>query len=302
MECPNDNENKLGFNKFKDGNGNIYYYDYNYDVVFLYDGHASVIEKNEDGVPVKTFNTHPAAIQYLLSKKSKNDSNKKVLAGTEDMPWSGMNYPIWWNTQPSNVPLGLTTFDEATMKSMGWIPSKWGGGIVYQKDLERMAFYKDGVASYWSNFNSGGVTQTWPSVEDAIRWLWKNKNTSNIQSSKEVPYSGLDYKIYYNSVYSKVPKNQSVVLIPEDKQTMKSMGFVEYVDTTAGLAFNVMYEKSDTKEKAFFFASGRASYWQDQDGPHYFNTPKELMQFLWDKYAPNIQEGSLRDYLRKWLI
>ena len=302
VELSSDNENKLGFNKFKDGNGNIYYYDYNYDVVFLYDGHASVIEKNEDGVPVKTFNTHPAAIQYLLSKKSKNDSNKKVLAGTEDMPWSGMNYPIWWNTQPSNVPLGLTTFDEATMKSMGWIPSKWGGGIVYQKDLERMAFYKDGVASYWSNFNSGGVTQTWPSVEDAIRWLWKNKNTSNIQSSKEVPYSGLDYKIYYNSVYSKVPKNQSVVLIPEDKQTMKSMGFVEYVDTTAGLAFNVMYEKSDTKEKAFFFASGRASYWQDQDGPHYFNTPKELMQFLWDKYAPNIQEGSLRDYLRKWLI
>jgi hypothetical protein len=115
-----------------------------------------------------------------------------------------------------------------------------------------------------------------------------------------VPYSGVNYKVFYSGI----APNNSVFLTSEDSETMASMGFKkEYADDTKDDAFIHFYQKLDTKEKAYFFGSGKGAYWQAEDGPHYFNTVQELMQFLWDKYSPNIKdENWLKDYLRKWLM
>jgi len=515
VELSADNENKLGFQKVQPPDGSVFYTNKDFDVVFLKDGTASVISTST--AEVQKFNTYSSAIQYLVSKKSESNKNKTVLAGTENMPFSGMNYKIMWNTQPPKVPLSLTPFDETTMKSMGWNPVKWGGGLVYQNYNRRIAFYNHGGSNYWSNFNTGGVTQIFPSVEDTLRWLWKNKvnptpkenplgesyypkelvvkllttsgftsetmpngvirwvhpsqfnfelhtkgirwysingvteleiplshqghfltmaltdvdksssnndvfdlfngeshqylethsnkldsdktsggmyypdievvnnlksvgfhpemlvygtkwvhpskftlklftdgimwtiglneqfvkipqdkqayylkktlasadkNTNSPQmewyfnySAKhanenpkaenlsKVPYSGVDYRDYFNKEYPNTPNNEAISLVSKDEETLASMGFEKETDSNAGIAFRVLYYRKKSDDNVYFFAGGQASYWATKtDGPHYFNTAMELMQFLWDKYSPNIQEGSLRDYLRKWLI
>jgi hypothetical protein len=183
---------------------------------------------------------------------------------------------------------------------MGWFKVVDQGvkGHVYRHGNERMAFNKHGNANYWSDFIHGGITQTFPTVEDAMRWLWKNNGSVQKSSSSEkpaltgkdeVPYSGIDYKKWYNTKLPNIPKNAFIILKSPDSNTVKGLGFKQKIDSTDAPAFKVVYEKPDTKEKAYFFTSGRGAYWQGEDGPHYFDTVKELMQFLWDKYSPNIQ-------------
>ena len=86
---------------------------------------------------------------------------------------------------------------------------------------------------------------------------------------------------------------------------MEKMGFAKFVDSSMKQydPLKCVYEKPSTQERAYFFAIGKGAYWQAEDGPYYFNTVQELMQFLWDKYSPNIKdENWLKDYLRKWLM
>jgi hypothetical protein len=108
-----------------------------------------------------------------VSHKGKK-KKPKVLAGTEDMPWSDIDYKKHWVFQASDVGLPLEYTDDQTMKKMGWKDVPFGDhGVAYEKENQRMAFYRNGSTVYWSDKTSS-PTQNWPDPEQAVRWLWKN--------------------------------------------------------------------------------------------------------------------------------
>ena len=145
---------------------------------FFAGGTARVTTK--DGLK-KDFTTIKEAMKYLWANQpptkptSPTKPSKSVLAGTEDMPWSGTNYPILWGGKPGDKSLMLNTMEADTMSDLGWELVDTPNGPVYRKGPEQLAFYNHGNAKYWSNFNTGSETQSFPKVEDALRWLWKNK-------------------------------------------------------------------------------------------------------------------------------
>ena len=402
----------IGFKKYTNPAAMIYYSDTNSvtdgtDVVFWDNGDAWVTIKTKGQNATDKFNTHPSAIQFLLNyTKGKSGFaalKKKFLSGTEDMPWSGTNYPLLWGPYQTGKFCPLNDLEQNTMKHMGWNEHTLiNGSIVYLNGNQQMAFEKNGKAFYWSDI-SGGITQTWSTVEDALRWLWKNKGSAkksdpflkgpyypnepmvnllksigfkseimpdgtkwehpsgfavrfyengiswegkngkkeimvsqtnqydfllkalsgtdknsendkldyaftstfdmfkpskptkqspSVVAKNEVPYGGTDYKKWYNTYQPHLPKDSTIPLKLPDKKIMDEMKFIE-IDYGAEVvpSFRLVYERSDTKEKAYFFASGKGAYWQAMNGPHYFNTVKELMQFLWDKYSPNITDS-----------
>jgi peroxiredoxin len=57
------------------------------------------------------------------------------------------------------------------------------------------------------------------------------------------------------------------------------------------------YEKSGSGQYVQFFADGHASMTDKITGTEmeYFDTVKECLEFLWKKYMPFIEEGTIND-------
>ena len=219
---------------------------------------------------------------------------KKVLAGTEDMPWSGTDYKKLWAMPPEH-PGGegftLQYDDDQLMKKMGWTVHDFGAlqpeastlykGYYYKHGNEAMAFYK-GKTVYWSNFGMPS-TQSWDTdPEMPIRWLYKNWK----EHGGKVPYSGTDYATLFNVQWPSIPKNHSMKLTVQDEKLMKQLGFYRQKVTVPDPAFKIRYIHSNDKDIMYFFASGKAAYWKDDtDGPYYYETVEDALQMLWDKYG-----------------
>jgi hypothetical protein len=180
---------------------------------------------------------------------------------TEDMPWSGVDYKAVWVKLPPDKTLLLNAVDDDTMSNMGWKRIMLGSGHVYRNGYEQIAFYKSGNANYWSNFKTGGVTQTFPTVEDTLRWLWKNKGS--VQTPK-VPL-----------VYVSVP------LLHLEEEKLKSLGFVRLQNNGV-----IWYEKPGENQWVMFYKDGHATIKDKITGTEmdYFDTAADAITFLSNKY------------------
>ena len=221
---------------------------------------------------------------------------KKVLAGTEDMPWEDIDYVKYWANMPDNHGMVLNKMDEETMVTMDWKRVHYKhGGFAYQHDNELMIFYKLGHVGYMSDVNEGTVTQSWTNPEDAIRWLWKThkEHSPKTKTTGDMPWSGTNYNYAFGQTQGNPPPvYTSIYLVPLDDQTMYQLGYHRLEDS--GVKW---YEKSGTSQHVMFFADGHAIMTDKLTGTEmeYFETVKECLQFLWKKYMPFIEESFFKD-------
>jgi|FAXJ01.1.fsa_nt_gi hypothetical protein len=230
-----------------------------------------------------------AMLEHIFTPKLKK---KKVLAGTENMPWSGVDYVSTWKAYSSNQGLVLNTKDEAVLTSMGWIiaPFPEGyDGYCYKHGNEALAFYSTGKTVYWSNFGKP-PTQSWTSPEDAVRWLWKNNGSvENKNATGEMPWSNTDYKSLHK-IQMKTLGNFAISLIPQDESVLKKIGFEKsIISSEKNPAFKIQYYKTtkNCSEVLYFFADGQATYWVNGFGPKYYAI-ESLMKLMWDKHGPHV--------------
>ena len=220
---------------------------------------------------------------------------KKVLAGTEDMPWAEIDYTKYWKDKPDNHGMILGLVDEKTMAQMGWKRISYQhGGYAYQHGNELMIFYKLGHVGYMSDVNNGQITQSWSKPEDAVRWLWKNKGSVQKPTvTGEMPWSNMEYDHSKAAQQmGKDPVYTTITLYSIEEETMKKMGFHRLEN--GGVKW---YEKSGTSQHVMFFADGHASITDKLTGTEmeYFKTVKECLQHLWNKYMPFIEESFFKD-------
>ena len=242
----------------------------------------------------------PEAIEKLEtlfggSPSIKGNKKKKVLAGTEDMPWSGTDYLQWGKVALKVIGTGkgmsIHLAEVHTLKQMGW--NEVGNskvGYSYENGNEKMIFHPSGFTEYWSDKN-GQPTQNWQEIEMPIRWLWKNKGSA--KQSDEVPYSGHDYN-QPSEDPKKKPVYTTISLIPQDEETLNKMGFVRVKTENV-----IWYEKTGIGQFVEFFADGHASINDMGTGTKkdQFPTVKECLQFLWDKFKPSIQGNEKKKVL-----
>jgi len=123
---------------------------------------------------------------------------KKLLAGTEDMPWSGTDYLSWGNvvlkTMGTGMGMGMNLHptEEQTLSQLGW--KRIGNskvGYSYENGNQKMMFHPSGFTEYWSN-KEGQPTESWIEIEMPIRWLWKNKGSVTSSEAHRIkPYSAV---------------------------------------------------------------------------------------------------------------
>jgi hypothetical protein len=200
------------------------------------------------------------------------------------------------------VSVPLPSIKEETLKTMGFHRLENNGVIWYEKTGEGqwVMFYKDGHATIKDKI-TGTELEYFHTDDEAITYL-KNKyfktSKSKPKATGEMPYSGKDYQDWWATYWPDVPSNNAISLLPEDTETMKQMGFekIQHQDEDPDPKYKFVYKKTDGPEMMYFFASGKAAFWKDsQDGPYYYNTVKDGMQMLWDKYMPFIEESFFKD-------
>lgn len=205
-------------------------------------------------------------VQSKKKKLLKLLKKKKLLAGTEDMPWSDTDYLNWGNVVLKAMGtvkdgMSLHPTEVATLKQMGW--KEVGNskiGYSYVHGIEKIVFHPSGYVEYWSNKN-GHPTQHWQEIEMPIRWLWKNKGS--VQTPK-VPL-----------VYVSIP------LLSLEEEKLKSLGFVRLQNN--GVTW---YEKPGEGQWVMFYKDGHANIKDKITGTEvdYFNTAAEAITFLSNKY------------------
>lgn len=238
-------------------------------------------------------------------------TKKKVLAGTEDMPWSGTDYLQWGNTVLKAMGTGkgmsLYPTEVNTLKQLGW--NEVGNskiGYSYENGNQKIMFHPSGYVEYWSSEKSQ-PTQNWTeigAVEDVLRWLWKKKGLVQKKSATgEMPWSNTDYNSLHK-IQMKTLGNFAISLIPQDENVLKKIGFEkEIVNSEKELAFKIQYHKTtgNDVEVLYFFADGQAAYWINGHGPKYYGI-KSLMKLMWDKYGTPIKESVFKNYMKVWLM
>lgn len=231
--------------------------------------------------------------------KPKPKKKKKVLAGTEDMPWSGQDYLQWGNTVLKAMGtvkdgMSLHPTEVATLKQMGW--NEVGNsktGYSYENGNQKMVFHPSGYTEYWSN-KEGQPVKNWQEIEMPIRWLWKNKGSvQKKQATGDMPWSNMNYDHSKAAQQmGKDPVYTTITLYSIEEETLKTMGFHRLEN--GGVKW---YEKSGASQHVMFFADGHASITDKLTGTEmeYFKTVKECVKYLWDKYMPFIEEGTIND-------
>lgn len=137
--------------------------------------------------------------------------------------------------------------------------------------------------------------------KNTIKWKLSAKPEPPAKSG-DMPYSGYDYSLL--STLFNENSTQTIFLTELDNETLNSIGFKPQVNPTApNISFQKFYTNGN--EKIYFFADGRASYWKgpsQDDGPHYFNTVKDAMKFLWNKHTTYIEEvANYKTFMKNWL-
>ena len=233
------------------------------------------------------------------TKMKKAWKKAKILAGTEDMPWSDTDYLNWGNVVLKAMGtvkdgMSLHPTEVATLKQMGW--NEVGDskvGYSYEHGIEKIVFHPSGYVEYWSNKN-GQPTQHWQEIEMPIRWLWKNKGSVQKKpATGDMPWSNMNYEHSKAAIQmGKDPVYTTITLYSIEEETMKKMGFHRLENN--GVKW---YEKTGAGNHVMFFADGHASMTDKTTGTEmeYFKTVKEAMQFLWDKYMPFIEESFFKD-------
>jgi hypothetical protein len=274
-------------------------------LAFYVDGSAKYWPNNKEA-KYKVFYKLKDAVQMIWDKVHPKE-------GKGEMQFSGFDYSMLSKQQgiPSQAPISLIAEDESALKSLGFVKkevqSQAGYNYIYYSKLDtkkeevvRVLFRADGTGQVWDlNGNPlskpavDATTHVFAgSIQQCMKFLWDNYNTpKKLTKTGEMPYSGTDYKEWYKSFWSDIPSHSSISLKPDDTDTMEKIGFHKENVPSEEAAFKIGYHKPETGEVAYFFANGKASYWINGDGPKYFNTAKELMQFLWDKYAGFIEEN-----------
>lgn len=219
---------------------------------------------------------------------------KEILAGTEDMPWSGTDYKQWGKTvMPALGPdkgMALHPTEEDLLDKLGW--KKKGDsnlGYTFHNGTQIMIFYPTGKVVYWSDYGKS-PTQNWDDPELAIRWLWKNWKEDQMHPNVtgEMPYSGTDYANWWKTYWPNTPPNESISLHPSDTETLETIGFKKENIPSEESSFKIGYHNGKNGEVLYFFAGGQAAYWKNGEGPKYYGNAYNLMKAMWDKYAPFI--------------
>lgn len=231
--------------------------------------------------------------QIELWEKEDKVEPEKSSAAQGEMPYSNFDYKGHFElaNEPPEKSVWLTPMENDTMSKMGFfiheVPD--AGETMrraYARGDERMIFLASGTVNYYPN--EQGATHSFSSFKSAMLFLWGKSK----KSSDEIPYSGTDYKEWYNKFWPDTPKNAAISLKPEDTMTMEKMGFHKIIMNTEEPAFKISYN-GPNGQVMYFFASGLASYWKNGEGPKYFNSVKEAMQFLWDTHEKSPEQMEL---------
>lgn len=284
-----------------------------YDVVNVDDEHT---------VLSKSFENVDLAISYMKYKFE--------FSPPEEAPYSGTDYKISFSGLSPFQSMRLNTFDEDTLNIIGfeYYPqlflgnTKIGDPVYVQGyrtvDGRRVIFYGDGGAIYQATDSDPGMK--FETVKAALQYLWQSidwnavseltKNTVKWKlsakpepatKSGEMPYSGYDYSLI-SSLFNQ-DSTQSIFLTELDDETLNQIGFKRKQVSETNISFQKFY--TNGKERIYFFANGRASYWKgpsQDDGPHYFDTVKDAMKFLWNKHTTYIEEVSnYKSFMKNWL-
>lgn len=276
----------------------------------------------EETVWKKSFGDIESAIEFL---KFRFDFQPP-----QNVPYSGVDYKVLnlsLNNSPYQ-PIRLNQFDEGVLNDIGFEYKsqivignvKIGDQIIYNEGYKdslgrKIFFYADGTAIYHMSIVDPGTK--WNDIKTLLGYLWQTTDWSKVPEFKkknikwkshakpviptksgDMPYSGYDYSLL-SSLYDQSPI-QSTFISQADENVMTKMGFVRKTEDTTDIPFQRFYEKG--REKMYFFSDGRASYWDGTDGPKYFNTVKEGMQFLWNKHTPYIEEiATYKNFMKNWL-
>ena len=273
--------------------------------------------KYEDGVMIYFYpaTSWDMSRKYFVSKNFqavlnkmhiidswKGDKAKKFWGGDKsEVPYSGFDYVEFYKTKktPSNMSIQLEPADQKVMEDIGFklhnMPStsiSYKYAYINEKDkYERMFFFAGGGvspgASYWTD--NLGVEKYFPTVKEAMQFLWDKYAPTKKKPTGEMPFSGFDYSTIAKK--QRILPHVTIILVDEDEKVMKDMGFRKKF--TDGLGS--YYQKGI--ENIAFYANGTAKYWENSttsNPPIKFSSVKSAMEKLWRKHAPYVEE--LVDY------
>lgn len=177
--------------------------------------------------------------------------------------------------------------------------------------LDTITFMKDGNIIWYGGMGTeekmfSGTEELWKFLD----WGGISKSQQKISTSTppekkvtgQMPYSGVNYGEWFNKNSPEIAKNYTIELNPNDELLLTNeLGFYKKIILSQDPEFKIGYY-GPNNQIMYFFASGKASYWQDGEGPKYFDTVKDGIQFLWDKHMPFIEEKITFKNLMKSLL
>ena len=169
--------------------------------------------------------------------------------------------------------------------------------IIFPEDKFLYSVFNKGPAGVWNKIS--GFTSTIADGLEKLKAVY-NSDLPDVTPS-DMPFSGFDYSkwisIKKSEGYRYSPQD-TIKLKKDDQDVLEGLGFYYEYNPDLEMPFRRVYIKGN--EKMYFFASGQTSYWDGNDGPHYFPTVKEGMKFLWDKNKNNKSKRKPKKTGKMW--
>jgi hypothetical protein len=220
--------------------------------------------------------------------------DKKLRSVKKPMPWSGYDYAEWGKKSgyPPKSTIQLMSGDKKIIEEMGWYVATDQNNAYYyhNKDNDRVFFFVDGTAKFIHHTWKPPQEHNFESIKSLMEFLWsgyqakldpvKPKEIPKSPTAvSDMPYSGTDYAAL--GKHEKLESYHTRHLVPSDDAVMKKMGFASMF-TPPIKTGHYWYQKVGEAVVARFFGSGTAEV--SDPIPKTFNTVKEAMEYLWNKY------------------
>lgn len=219
--------------------------------------------------------------------------------GQPTQTWQEIEMPIRWlwknkGSVPSSEAHRIKPYS-AVINTLEAYGHKWHEEtvqFVHEDDpLDTIIFMSNGEIYH---YDGTGKSSKYKYVHDLLHALDFGKGSVHKPNATgDMPWSNMNYEHSKAAQQmGKDPVYTTITLYSIEEETMKKMGIHRLENS--GVKW---YEKTGEGQHIMFFADGHASITDTVTGTEveYFDTVKEAMQFLWNKYMPFIEESFFKD-------